>query len=155
MTGARRGGLSMLEVLITSVLLVILLGSLVLLFGNANRVSYSADRAMRATMHGQVLLEAISQLPAGDAPLPAAPGEVVLHDDASGVTAPGQGRWDEVRAYLESPLPFAMNRRVLATRLEGGRVVLRVDMSWQALPGKPETQRRLTVELLASPALWQ
>lgn len=156
----RRRGLSLLEALLAAVLFVVLLVPVVLLYGTSNRVGYAADRMLDATLHGQTLLESLAALRPDELPIPPGPGRVTLFvdDPDAALAAPlagGAGRWEEVAAWLELPPPFPMTRVISAERLAAGPVVLKVEIAWLAFPGRPKTGRVVTLQSLASPALWQ
>jgi len=143
-------------VLIGLTLFTVLLGPLVRILGSATRTSYSADRLLRATRHGQTLLEALASLEPREVPLGTPPpAEALLYDAAGGLRGPGAGRWDEVEAFFASPPPFPMERTLRALATPGGRVVFRLEMTWLAQPDRPESARTLTLDALAKPLLWQ
>lgn len=144
--------MSILEVLIAAVLLLVLSIPLITLVGSANRIGYSADRMLAATLHAQVILDALGQLEAGEMPLGVA-GETVLFDEGSGLVPGDNGRWAEVEAFFALDPPFAMERRVVAERLPTGDVVLTVEIGWRAQPDQPAT-RMVELSSLAFPPVW-
>ncbi len=150
-----RGGLSLLEVLITMVILVTVMGPVLLIFGSATRVGHAADRMLRATLHAQVLLDAFTQLGPDELPITAG-GETELYRDGSGLAAGGGGRYlDEIPAFLASPAPVEARRRIVAEQLPDGPVTIRVELEWDAHSMAEAPERKLVLEGLATPTLWR
>lgn len=179
---AKRPGLTLIEVLICAVLMVVALIPTVLIFRSANRVSYSADRLLQATLHGEVVIESLAQLTPeefpglGPNPTPGLP--IALFDDAQGgFQIQGNGtRWEEMVAFMqisstalnrvEDPLasrvgkPFEMNRRIEVVPVSDDpskppKILIRISMEWKGLPTDPQPNRGIVLETLGHPALWQ
>lgn len=164
--GRARTGLSMLEVLIAASLFVVALVPVSLLFGSARRVGVSADRLLRASNHAQMLLDAVAHLEVADLP-PLGAGTTVLLDDQGGGAPPNGTRWDEIRAWFETTLPFdppegstappdptPVQRRLVAEDLGPGGTLLKLEIAWQRLPTVPELEYRLVMVSLIPPDRW-
>lgn len=154
----RRAGLSLLEVLIVLLLAGAVLGPLVGSFISSERIGFSAERLLEATIRGEAMLEALLELEVADVPAPARVDEVTIWDDDGSYLAGSTPRWQRLLDLFASSLPtdsegFRPRRRVTMSPLPQAHFVpststadeLRqflvvVHVSWERLPGKPGTR---------------
>ena len=148
-------GFSLVEVLICLVIFALALVPIINLFSESHRVGHSAHRMMEASLSAQTLLEAVGQLDVSELPAVPASSEVVLLEDGGPPTGATAGRWPQVAAYFARPLPFEMRRRVLAQRLPGGPLQVRVEVEWLATPGEPRTRQHQVLQSFASMRVWE
>jgi len=152
-----RSGLSLLEVLLTLVILALILVPIIRVFTASHRIGYSAKRLVDVVVHVQALVEALAELEPADFPVP--PGDTtdkLLMDD-EGKQEPGNtARYKEICDFFQRKPPVeGMKRELSAKRLATGEVEVRVHVTWTAVQGEQRTQQELTIPMLATPRNWQ
>lgn len=125
--------MSILEIVLGLAIFAIAMPAILQLFTNLNRTTYAADRLVDATIHGQMILEAVLELQQDELPTIPATGSVVLFQDGVGVLPGGTSRWDEVVAFLAQPVPVpGMIRTITAERFAADdRLLLVVSLEWR------------------------
>lgn len=143
----------------TLLILSALIGPMTVLFSQANRTSFAADRLLEATVHGQKILDGLVALPLEELPPigVALGGFQTLYDGSNLV--PGGPRWeDEVRPFLESPTAFpGLRRQIEAQRVHAGQIehfVFRVTLTWNPLPQRPQDSRSIVLTGQSYPRNW-
>ena len=148
-------GLSLVEVLVTLVILSVSLVPIITLFTSSQRMGTSARKLVDVTLHAQTIVEALAQLDPADFPVVAAGQESTLLADGGPPLPGGSARFDEVAAFFAKPPPIAMERRVTARRLASGEMLVRIDVAWQAVVGERATRHTISIPMLAAPRNWQ
>lgn len=149
-----RAAFSLVEVVISLLILSTILVPIINMFVNSRRVSHSAGRMVEITLHCQMLLEALSHLEPRDLPEIDADSEILLLAD--GVALPGASSPNLqllVDAFKKQP-PLPMQRKLAARRLATGELALRIEVTWLAVVGEERTRQKATFRMLTIPYSW-
>jgi prepilin-type N-terminal cleavage/methylation domain-containing protein len=157
MSGSRPDrGMSLVEVLLTLVIISLALVPIIQVFSQSHRIGHSARRLVEVTMHAQSLLEALAELDDTELPVPQGT-EVIVLSDAGGGGFQGTGRYTEVEElFKRRPLPVeGMTRTIVAKKLATKELELRIDVEWDSVVGEKKTRQKLSLPMLSTPRNWQ
>lgn len=158
MSASRRDrGMSLVEVLITLVIISLALVPIIQVFSTSHRIGFSARRLVEVTLHAQTLVEALSELDQSDFPQITAGQQTILMSDTGGGSGSGTGKYGEVLdLFNRKPLPVeGMTRTIMANRLATGELELTIEVEWDAIVGEKKTRQKLTIPMLSTPRNWQ
>jgi prepilin-type N-terminal cleavage/methylation domain-containing protein len=150
----RAHGFSLLELLISIVIFMIALIPIADMLSSGNRLAAAGHRLLEATLHGQTLLEAITQLEPREIPADGST-ESLLLEGPSAAAPGGSGRWPELVTFYSRPTPFPMERQVRASKLPDGRTIISVHIEFERVPGEAATRHTILMQGLAVPRGWQ
>lgn len=149
-----RRGFSMVEVLISMIILALILVPIINMFMTSKRVSHSAGRTVEITLHAQMILEALSHLEPRDLPDIGPDEELLLMADGVALPTDGTDNFKLLLAAFKRPPPVTMTRKLAAKRLPTGELALRIDVSWLAVVGEERTRQKATFRMLTIPWSW-
>jgi len=158
MSASRRDAFSLVEVLLTLMILALALIPIISMFSSTHRIGHSARRMVDVTLYMQTLLEALAELEPADFPTVPPDQETILMTDGGGGAGPGASpRYDEVVQFFRTrPVPVdGMKRTVYAKRLRTGELRVRVEVDWDAVVGEEKTRQHLDLPMLSTPRNWQ
>lgn len=135
------------------VLLSIALVPLFQQFNAIQRTSVSARRLFELTARAEMILEAIGQLEADELPDFPDTGETLLLMDG-GACLSGSARWQEIRTHFEKTRFENCTRKVVATRLKSGPVLVRMDIEYRRIFHDPKTLETMVLSTLTRPRCW-
>lgn len=152
----RERGISLVEVLLTLVILSLVMVPIIQVFTSSHRIGFSAKRMVDVVVHVQALVEAVAELDPVDFPALSPGQESVLMDDEGRAGSGGTPRYQQVCDYFARPKPVEdMKRSILAKRLPTGEVEVRIEVTWFAILGEQRTEQKIVLPMLATPRNWQ
>ena len=149
-------GLSIIEVLITLVILAMVLVPIIQVFTSSHRIGFSAKRMVDVVVHVQSLVEAVAELDPVDFPPLTVNQESVLMDDDGRPCAGTTPNYQQVCDFFGRPKPIKdMKRSISAKRLQTGEVEVVIEVTWFAIEGEQRTEQKIVLPMLATPRTWQ
>lgn len=149
-----RRAFSLLEVLVSLLILSLILVPIINMFMTSRRVSHSAGRTVDITIHCQMLLEALSHLEPRDLPEIEADSDLLLMADGVPVSSDGSPNFQLLLGAFKKPPPLPMERKLSARRLPTGELALRIEVTWLAVVGEERTRQKATFRMLTIPFSW-
>jgi hypothetical protein len=149
-------GVTILELVLAVAIFAVAMVPILQVITDANRTSYSADRYLRASVHAQMILDALVALDASELPPVPVDGATLLLDEGQ-VASGGAPRWLEVVAFLAQPPPFeGMERRIQAERYgDPGKTTFEVRLRWRRLGHVEGSWVSLTMRGVSNPKEWR
>src|SRR4051794_1720019 len=109
-SSGRERAFSLIEVILTLVILALVLVSVLDLVSASRRTSASAKRQLAVALHAQTLLEGLAMIPPDELPS-LKPGQpALLLADSGQSPTQGSGRFAAVARYFREAVPFEMDR---------------------------------------------
>jgi hypothetical protein len=145
-------------VLVCLVILTLALVPIINLFTSIHRISHSSQRLVEASLHAQMLLEAVAEMDPEELDwIPDGGQAVIAQHGVASPASPGR-QLPAFVAYFQRPPPVAgMERTVAATRLgaPGRELTIKVRVTWLGVVGEESTRQSIELSMLANPRSWQ
>lgn len=151
----RRQAFSLIEVVVSLLILSLALIPIINMFSASHRISHSSQRLVNVSLHGQMVLEAVAMMNPEDMPaIPADAEALLLADDGGGVGGGGP-QFGQLKTFFAKPPPVTMQRTVTGRRLPTGELLLKIKMEWLGVAQEDNTKQELTLRMLSTPRNWQ
>lgn len=149
-----RAGLSLVEVLLCLALLATIVVPIIDMFMNSAHVTVTSGRLVEVSLHGQMLLEALSQIEPRDLPQTTLDQEELVAADGLASGPSGEPRYQAWRAAFQKKPPFPMQRSVTIRRRSTGEAELGLMVTWQGTEGEEKTRQRIHIHMLSTPTVF-